>query len=221
MNKLRMSWPNRITVARIIFIVPFVITMLHINDPKYEPWARYAALVVFVIMALSDALDGFLARRLNSATPLGRFLDPLADKLLITCACLLLASEPSAVAGARLPDAVVVIIIGKDLYTLLGFIIIYMITTEVKIAPAFMGKVSTTLQLSMVVTILISPDITRFWRGYQYVVQLLWFSAAIAAILTTIVYTRNGSRYLSEHEQQQKITLQQSNPGDTKKARQR
>ena len=204
MNKLKMSWPNRITIGRLLFIVPFVIAMLHINDPQYQPWSRYTALVVFVLMALSDAVDGFLARKTNSITSLGTFLDPLADKTLIVCACLLLASEPTAVAGAQLPDAVVVIIIGKDIYTTLGFVIIYMVTSEIKIVPQTAGKLSTMLQLAMVVAILITPDITRWFGEFIYIVQGLWWSAAGAAVLTMIVYTRNGSRYINEYEQRQK-----------------
>ena len=209
MPKLKMSWPNRITVARILLIVPFVIAMLHLNDPDYIPWARYGALVIFLVMAASDALDGYLARRLNSATLLGAFLDPLADKLLITCACLLLAAGNTAVPNIELPSAVVVIIIGKDLYTVLGFIIIYLVTNEVKITPAYTGKLSTNLQLSMVVAVLISPDLMRFFNGFKYIVYLLWWSAAAAAIATTIVYTHRGSRILNEFEQQLKQKKQQ------------
>ena len=199
-----MSWPNRITIARILLIVPFVITMLHINDPACQPWARYGALAVFLIMALSDALDGMLARKLHSITLLGAFLDPLADKVLIVTACLLLAADSTAVPGAALPDAVVVIIISKDLYTVLGFVIIYLVTSEMNIVPSPVGKLSTILQLSMVVAILISPEAAKLFSGFNYVVRALWWSAAAAAVLTTIVYTRNGSRYISEYEQHQK-----------------
>ena len=197
MPKLKMSWPNRITVARIMLIVPFVIAMLYLNAPDYIPWARYAALAAFIIMAASDALDGYLARRLNSATTLGAFLDPLADKLLITCACLLLAAGTPAVPNMELPSAVVVIIIGKDLYTVLGFVIVYLVTNQVKISPALTGKLSTNLQLAMVVAVLISPDLMRAFDGFKYVVQFLWWAAAAAAVATTIVYTRLGSRILN------------------------
>ncbi|KPK76029.1 MAG: hypothetical protein AMJ79_08675 [Phycisphaerae bacterium SM23_30] len=204
MPKLKMSWPNRITVARIMLIVPFVIAMLHLNDPQYSPWSRYGALAIFLLMAFSDALDGFLARRLNSATPLGSFLDPLADKLLIICTCLLLSAGPTAVSGMELPSAVVVIIIGKDLFTVLGFVIIYLVTSEVTISPAKTGKLSTDLQLAMVIAILISPDVMRVFGGFKYVVHLLWWAAAAVAVATTIVYTRLGSRILNEYEQRQK-----------------
>jgi cardiolipin synthase len=212
MTKLRLSWPNRITMARILLIVPFVIAMLNINDPAYKPWTRYAALLVFIIMAISDALDGYLARKHKDVTALGTFLDPLADKLLIVTSCLLLSLVPTSVEGMLLPGAVVVIIIGKDLYTVLGFVIVYLVTGAVKIVPARLGKLSTALQLSMVVAILISPEAMRLIRGFDYFVQFLWWAAAASAVGTMLVYTRNGSRYLSEYEHQKRQKAAETGP---------
>ncbi len=207
MQKLKLSWPNRITIARILLIVPFMILMLHINDPWYKTWARYAALSVFVIMALSDALDGYLARRTHSITSLGTFLDPLADKLLITCSCLLLSLGPVPHGGMRLPSGIVVIIIGKDIYTVIGFIIIYMVTSEVKIVPVRAGKLCTALQLTMVIAILLAPDMLPHWPDYQYLVRILYNATAAMAALTALIYTRNGARYISEYEQKQQSNI--------------
>ena len=204
MAKLRMSWPNRITLARILLIVPFVIALLRMNDPRYAFWARYAALGLFVAMTLSDIMDGWLARRNNGITSLGTFLDPMADKLLITCACLLLASEKASVAGMKLPDVVVVFIIGKDLYITLGFVIIYMITSQMKIVPVRMGKISTMLQMATVLAILVWPDVSGIWLGFKYLVKTLWWSTVAAAVITVVIYTRNGTRYLNEYEQRKK-----------------
>ena len=200
-----MSWPNRITIGRIMLIVPFVIVMLHVNDLEYQPWARYGALLIFLVMAISDALDGYLARKFHDITGLGTFLDPLADKLLITCACLLLAAPQTAIHGMELPDVVVVIIIAKDLFTTLGFLIVYFVTNKIKITPDNSGKLSTLLQISMVLAILISLDVMRIFPGFTYFVQVLWWAATASAILTVIQYTRQGSRFMAEHEQRQKL----------------
>ena len=154
-------------------------------------------------MAMSDALDGWLARRNHDETSLGRFLDPMADKLLITCACLLLAWEKTAVHGMKLPDVVVVLIIGKDVYITLGFTIIYIVTSEAVIEPGRLGKLSTALQLAMVMAVLISPDVTAFWGGFKYIVAALWWSAAAMAVVMVITYTRNGTRFLNEFEHRQ------------------
>jgi CDP-diacylglycerol--glycerol-3-phosphate 3-phosphatidyltransferase len=179
--------------------------MLKINDAAIGETTRsiirYAATLIFFIMAISDAIDGFYARRKKQVTKLGSFLDPTADKLLITSACLLLASRHSHVNGFLLPSTVVVLIIGKDLILSLGFLIVYFITSRFYIAPALIGKTATALQLSMVTGILIAPEVSDFFPGWIWVLRLLWWSAAITAVLTTLVYIRKGIRYIEQHEQ--------------------
>jgi len=201
---MKFTWATRITILRILLIIPFVIFMLKINDPAlslfWRAAARYAAITVFLVMAASDALDGFLARRNGQSTKLGAFLDPTADKLLITCACLLLSSGRAGVEGFQLPTTVVVIIIGKDLFLLIGFTIIYLITSRAVITPIFIGKVATVLQLSMVAGILVAPEVSRIVPGWIWLLRVLWWSAATTAVLTTLVYIRQGSRLLEDFE---------------------
>ena len=156
---MTLSWANRITILRILLIAPFVICMLQINDAELSEYIRhlirYSAVAIFFLMAISDCIDGYLARKNGNATRLGAFLDPTADKLLITSACLLLASRHAGVTGFILPPTVVVLIIGKDVLIFLGFLIVYFLTDRVRVVPAFAGKASTALQLSMVAAILI------------------------------------------------------------------
>jgi CDP-diacylglycerol--glycerol-3-phosphate 3-phosphatidyltransferase len=179
--------------------------MLKINQPvlseTMQDVMRYIAVFIFLVMAGSDALDGFLARRNRQVTRLGAFLDPTADKLLITCACLLLTSKRAGVAGFTLPPTVVVLIIGKDLFLLIGFLIVYFITSEVRIIPAPVGKIATVLQSSMVAGILLAPEISRFIPGWIWVLRVLWWSAAGTAIAATLIYIRMGSRYIEQYEQ--------------------
>ncbi|MFB0554426.1 MAG: CDP-alcohol phosphatidyltransferase family protein [Phycisphaerae bacterium] len=202
---MKLSWASRITILRILLIIPFVSFMLKINDPVLSPDARYAmryvSIVIFLSMAVSDAIDGYLARRKKQITKLGAFLDPLADKLLMTCACLLLASQRGHVEDFLLPPTVVVLIIGKDLFLLIGFVIVYLITLQIRIAPVFIGKLATTLQLSMVAGILIAPEVSDVLPGWIWFLRFLWWSAASTAILTTLIYIRNGSRYIEQYEQ--------------------
>jgi len=132
---MKLSWASRITILRILLIIPFVSFMLKINDPALSLNAqnamRYVSIVIFLVMAVSDGIDGYLARRKKQITKFGAFLDPIADKLLMTCACLLLASQRGHVGGFLLPPTVVVLIIGKDLFLLIGFTIVYFITSRV------------------------------------------------------------------------------------------
>ncbi len=210
--KFKLNWANRITIFRIFMLVPFVICMLNINDTELSQTMRdgmrYVAVFIFFIMAASDGLDGYLARRKGQVTRLGSFLDPLADKLLMTCACLLLASEKTKVDGFLLPSTVVVLIIGKDLFLLIGFLIVYFITSQIKIIPAWIGKVATTLQLSMVGGILLAPEFSSVIHGWIWFLRFLWWSAAGTAIVATFIYIRMGSQYVAEFEQK---TIRQNN----------
>lgn len=198
---MKLNWANRFTILRILLIVPFVSCMLKINGPEFGDTMRYIATFIYLFMAVSDAVDGYLARREKIETKLGAFLDPVADKLLISSACLLLSSQRGQVEGFPLPSTVVVLIIGKDLFLVIGFIIVYFITSQFFIAPAVVGKVANALQLSMVAGILLAPEISGFFPVWVWLLRVLWWSAAGTAILATLIYIRMGSRYIEQFEQ--------------------
>jgi len=202
---MKLNWANRITIIRILLIIPFVSCMLKINDAALSEAMRnnmrYVSIFIFFVMAGSDVLDGYLARTKGQVTRLGSFLDPTADKLLMTCACLLLASKRAHVGDFLLPPTVVVLIIGKDMFLLIGFIIVYFTTFQVRIIPALIGKIATALQLSMVAGILIGPEVSGLIPGWIWFLRVLWWSAAGTAILATLIYIRTGSRYIEEYEQ--------------------
>jgi CDP-diacylglycerol--glycerol-3-phosphate 3-phosphatidyltransferase len=203
---MKLNWANRITILRILLIVPFVIFMLKVNDDSLEKYQqdliRYGATFIFFVMAISDAIDGFLARRKNQITQLGTFLDPMADKLLMTSACLLLFSNQGHVDGFRLPGTVVVLIISKDILLLIGFVIVYFITSQIRIVPVFIGKLATTLQLAMVTAILIAPEASIPIKGWIWFLRFLWWSAAATAVAATLIYIRKGIIFVNEFEQQ-------------------
>jgi cardiolipin synthase len=203
----KLSWATRITLVRILLLVPFVICMVNINDPTISlavrTGLRRAAIAVFVVMAVSDAVDGYLARHYRQITKLGSFLDPVADKLLMTSACLLLASDKGHVEGFMLPTTVVVAIVGKDILIVLGFAIVYLITSQIHVVPVFLGKLATALQLVMVACVLIAPELAQVIPHYPVALSVLWWSAAVVAILATLVYIRNGSRYIEHFERSQ------------------
>ncbi len=202
---MKLSWATQITIVRILLVVPFVSFMLKINDAFLSDVAqnamRHASIIIFLVMAVSDGIDGYMARRSNQITKLGAFLDPVADKLLITCACLLLASQKGHVNGFLLPPTVVVLIIGKDLLLVIGFVIVYFITSQFLIAPAFIGKLATAFQLSMVAGILIAPEVSAVLPGWIWFLRFLWWSAAGTAILAILIYIHKGIRYIEDFEQ--------------------
>lgn len=189
-----LSWPNRITVSRIILIAPFVICLLHLQDAAWATAARRGALAIFVLMAITDALDGYVARRLNHETPLGKFLDPLADKLLVIAAVLLLAREGTNVSGYVLPATVVVVALGKDLCVLIGFAIIYIHTGRTCIVPRRLGKLCTTAQLTMLTAVLLAPDLPAI---LGWLPRALWWLATAMAVAATVDYYRFGQRFMA------------------------
>lgn len=200
---MKLSWANQITILRILLVAPFVICMLKTNQALYGKTMRYTALAIFIFMCISDAFDGYMARVKKQITTLGSFLDPMADKLLVVCAYILLASTKTAVDGFMLPTTVVVLVISKDILQLLGFIIVYFTTSYVYIAPVWVGKVATVLQLSTVAAILMAPEISSVVGWWIYFTKFLWWSAGGIAILALLIYIRNGMRYIEQFEETQ------------------
>jgi len=197
--KLRLGWPNRITIARLLLIWPFALCLLYLNEPDYE-WLRRVAVGVFALMAFSDALDGYLARRLRDESPLGRFLDPMADKLLITVAVLMLCvkgihdiSDATPGSVMRLPGWVAVIAVGKDVVVSIGFTTVYFATGRVFIKSRFLGKSCTVVQLFLVLSMLLWPDLPVWLSGLP---KVLWYVATALAVAATFDYVRLGTAYV-------------------------
>lgn len=189
-----LNWPNRITIARILLVAPLVICLLNINI-GWSGW-RHVALGLFTVMALSDALDGFLARWLKEETPLGRFLDPVADKLLITSAIVLLAIDATAVPSFKLPSWVPVIAVGKEVLTLIGFGLVYVVTGEFFVRPRVLGKACSLVQLLMIAFCLLAPDLPPVLQRPWGV--LYWLASGLA-IVAVVDYLRIGNRFAAEH----------------------
>jgi len=193
-----LSWPNRISLLRLLLVGPFIVLLL--NQPAW-PRARHAALAIFLVMAFSDMADGMLARRLNQKSRLGAILDPLADKTLIVSAVFLLSARSLAPAGAAdltLPNWVVVAVVGKDLWIVVGCLVIYLVTDRLRVLPTRAGKLCTAGQLVMVGYALVAPDAEKLAAGAGF-----WgvqgASAAVAAlsIAAIISYTRLGLSFVA------------------------
>lgn len=142
-----MLWnaPNILTLIRILLIPVFVIAFYF---PM--PWAPAAAMWVFIAAALTDWLDGYLARRLNQSSSFGAFLDPVADKLMVVCALILLAADPviqSKVVDRRLFALVVVVIIGREITVSALREWMAELGERARVAVSFFGKFKTTGQM--------------------------------------------------------------------------
>ncbi len=193
-----LSWPNRISIFRLLMVGPFIVLLM---NQRQWTGARYVALIIFLAMAVSDLIDGVLARRLNARTRMGAILDPLADKALIICAAVLLSLKDSAVPGAQLPNWIVVAVVGKDLWVIIGFIVVYLVTDRLRVRPTLAGKACTAGQLIMVTCVLASPDFNRL--GYQIGTRLatvtIWGVTVLCA-LAVISYTRLGLSFVAQED---------------------
>jgi cardiolipin synthase (CMP-forming) len=188
-----LNWPNRISIARLLFVPPFVVLLLNLQEWS---WARYAALGIIVLMGLSDFVDGQLARRLNEQTRLGALLDPLADKVLIISAVICLSLE-SAAGTFVLPNWLVVAVVGKDLWVIMGFFVVYLVTDRFRVHPEAFGKAATACQLLLVVTVLLVPELNaaRDALGNTLATWLCYIVVGLS-IASIIGYTRIGLHYV-------------------------
>ena len=171
-----MNIPNFLTLLRIVLVPVLVIFLI---DKEF-----LKALILFTCLGLTDALDGFLARILNQQTVLGSYLDPIADKVLITSCFLALAILKV------IPGWLAVVVISRDVIILLGISVLSIMNITFKVQPLFVSKVTTTLQIAVVFLALFfkafpHPVIDDAWlllpywltalftilSGYQYVVR--------------------------------------------------
>ena len=143
------SAPNQLTLLRLIFI-PFVV--ISVVEDRYG-WA----LALFVLAGLSDALDGLLARLLKQKTALGQYLDPIADKLLLSTLFLVLAFEH------RIPWYVTVLVFSRDLGILIVSALLYATNTLRDLRPSVWGKANTIVQVGTILVVLMAAVWPQTW----------------------------------------------------------
>lgn len=178
-----MNLPNKLTVFRVILIIPFVLVMLG----SHAQWgwfmalfggtADYAdliALMIFVIASLTDMLDGKIARKYDLVTNFGKFMDPLADKLLV-CAALICLIELD-----RIPSWIVIIIISRE-FIISGFRLVAA-DNRVVIAANYWGKFKTTFQMIMVCLMIANIE------ALALLTQIVMWIAVVLTIISLVDY---------------------------------
>ncbi len=180
-KKEGLNLANKITIARIIFIPFFIAAVIYSK--------LGIALFIFSLAIISDAADGFIARTLKQKTALGTILDPVADKLLLVSAYICLSLANSIPFGLRLPPYVPIIVISRDAIIVLGSIIVYVVSGELKVAPSAIGKATTFFQMITIVAILVQ---------FKYS-SAIWNTAVIFTIFSGIDYVIKGSRLFGEN----------------------
>jgi len=188
-----MTLANRITIGQLVLIPVFIVFAAYYSESiqagDEKTWLRVAALLTFALAALSDALDGYIARNFGQMTNLGRVLDPVADKLLLLSGVVVLSVTHW---HAGLPIWFAVLVIARDILIVAGVILIHFVVGKVEMGPLRSSKICTFLQLACVCWVLLD-----FWStGRPLVLDGLIGLAALFTFLTGAFYLREGIRQL-------------------------
>ncbi len=177
-----MNLPNKLTILRVILIPFFVFFLLY---QKGESMAfRYVAVIIFIIASLTDLLDGKIARKYNLVTNFGKFMDPLADKLLV-CSALICLIELG-----QIPAWMVIIIISRE-FIISGFRLVAS-DNGVVIAASYWGKFKTTFQMIAVILLIVKIP------ALSLVTSLcLWIALALT-VISLVDYILKNHKVLTE-----------------------
>ena len=182
-----MTTANKITIVRILLVPLFIVHLLYYVDGGREHH-RILALLAFAVAAISDGVDGFIARHYNQRSELGAILDPLADKILLVSGVVLLSLN-NAPHLQRLPFWLATTILSRDLLILIGLVVIHFICGKVTIRTHVIGKAATVLQMTAVLWALLKWDAD--WL-------MIWaLGAAACTGISGLWYVRDGVRQLS------------------------
>lgn len=180
-----MNLPNKLTIFRVILIPFFVVFMLAPICPGY---ANYIAVVIFIVASLTDLLDGKIARKYNLVTDFGKFMDPLADKLLV-CAAMICLIETGQLAAW-----IVIVIISRE-FIISGFRLVAA-DNGVVIAASYWGKFKTTFQMLMVIVLILNFDN----RYFQILGTVLTYIALVLTVVSLIDYLWKNRAVLKEQK---------------------
>jgi len=172
-----LNLPNFVTLIRIV-LIPFFLVLLSAG-------LYLDALIVFIVSGLTDFLDGALARMTNQQTPLGSYLDPVADKLLVMSSFVMLGLIRA------IPPWLVVLVVSRDIIILSGYGVFYFLVEERLVSqPSFIGKLSTVFQLVTVGVVLLylyDSQLVATWID-----DFLFLATAITTITSGFQYIYRG-----------------------------
>ncbi len=175
-----MNWANRLTITRIILVPVFIAAVLY--------GRLNAALVIFLIAAATDGLDGYIARKWDQKTTLGTIMDPIADKLLIGSAYISFCIVTGIPEYLKLPVYVPIIVISRDVFILMGAIIIYLVRGGIEVKPSYVGKLTTVFQMITIIALLLK-FVYSSW---------LWNATTVLTLISGLDYLRTGSKQINE-----------------------
>jgi CDP-diacylglycerol--glycerol-3-phosphate 3-phosphatidyltransferase len=191
-----MTTANKITVIRILMIPIFVTLAIYygesIQEGHPQDWMRFTAITVFLLAAVSDGLDGYVARRYNQRSTLGAILDPIADKGLLLSGIITLSISNWSQADphyGKFPAWFPVLVISRDAVILFGSAVLHILNGKVRVRPSWTGKVATVLQMAAIAWVMLQMRIIPL----IYIVG----AAGLFTFVSGVIYVRDGVRQLS------------------------
>ena len=188
-----MNLPNKLTLFRVFLIVPFVVALLG----GHEGWfgvsstvADWIALALFILASLTDFVDGWIARKYNLVTNFGKFMDPLADKLLVGAALVALVEME------RIPGWIVIVIISRE-FIISGFRLIAA-DSNVVIAASYWGKFKTAFQMVMVC--LMIANLGTVWVWMKWLTDICMWIALALTVISLVDYILKNKGVLSDDQ---------------------
>jgi CDP-diacylglycerol--glycerol-3-phosphate 3-phosphatidyltransferase len=190
-----MTTANKITIARIALIPLFVLMAIYYGESVQRgaplEWQRYLAIVIFLVAAASDGVDGYVARRYNQRSALGVILDPIADKGLLLSGIITLSitnwSEIDPDYG-KFPLWFPVLVITRDVVILVGTAVLHLLIGKVRVRPSWTGKVATVLQMAAIAWVMLQLKIPPLF----YIVV----AAGLFTFVSGLIYVMEGVRQL-------------------------
>ena len=180
-----MNLPNKLTIFRVILIPFFVFFLL---APYFTGYGNYIAVGIFILASLTDLLDGKIARKYHLVTDFGKFMDPLADKLLVCAAMICLVEQK------MLPAWIVIIIISRE-FIISGFRLIAS-DNGIVIAASYWGKFKTTFQMLMIIVLILNIDLPFF----KVLDVVLTYVALVLTVISLIDYLAKNKDVLKEQK---------------------
>ena len=180
---MKMNVPNTLTIVRVL-LIPFFVAFMICNITSYD---NYIALVIFVVASLSDTLDGYLARKNNEVTNFGKFMDPLADKLLVYSALICLLSN------GLISTVVVLIIIARE-FIISGFRLVA-VDNGIVIAASWWGKAKTISQMIMIILL-----IANFGGVFDILETTFIYIAVVLTVISLVDYIWKNRAVLNEQK---------------------
>ena len=181
-----------LTVANLLTVLRLMLIPVFVTAVYYQRFT--SALIIFFVAAITDGLDGLMARSLNQKTQLGAILDPMADKLLLVTSFIVL-SFPSFTHTAPIPFWLTAVTISRDVFIVLGALVINIVTGFSRFRPSMPGKINTCVQVSTIVFFLAA----NAFDLYPQCLPIAYYATLGMAIFSGLHYIAYANRQVNAH----------------------